>query len=192
MPPRTLYLEERKGAKKAIIIGINPGKPKKGEKEEYIKKFENKGKIEYNDLIDYWEKHLKKEKYFEKIRNLLNNIDIRGTLLWSNLCKCQTKSSDKIPSIQNLRYCINKFLKKEIDCLDNKWFLICVGYESFKAISYIYYNKKVLGIYHPTGGGRHFMVYSGKERKIKKIVNTLIKEKKNQAIFINEKILNNI
>lgn len=152
--PRCLYLEidnRMKNAKGCVVVGMNPGKASKKEKNFY-----KENKLDYHTLNRYWEENASKNMYYNYLRDFINCIGYEGPILWTELAKCQNDDNISSPRLQTFRTCISLFLNRELNIIPNDWPLIGIGREAYKALSYIYPEKKVLGIPHPTGGYGHF------------------------------------
>lgn len=107
--PRCLIIENRHG-KNCIVVGLNPGKCKKKERDYYL----NRG-IKYESLSGYFlESNLKNRPYFKRTRDLITMLGFDGDILWTDLAKCECLGKNGKISIQTLRVCINRFLRKEI------------------------------------------------------------------------------
>lgn len=170
--PRSLWLDESNepSSKTCIILGINPGKAPKEERKEYTN-YENIDKLQskYNDfynnltketanqLMNLFNKreetHKKSEKgkkhnYFIRSKNLANKLGYEN-ILWSNLCKCQN-SGKELPPVQTFRTCMNLFLREEMK-LFHDVLIIAAGNKAYEIVSYMFPNRFVIGIPHPTG-----------------------------------------
>jgi len=146
--PRCLYFEcaNRTQNQGVVIIGINPG----NSGPDTLSHWRN-NKIGYNALVKWWKENSSKA-YYEPLRRFADNAGFKGPILWTELAKCEGKS----PPIQTLRTCANKYLVKEIAVIPKKWSIIAVGKEAFKSTAYLFPNRAVIGIPHPTGSHGHF------------------------------------
>lgn len=152
--PRCMVLEQ-KGRKEdergTAIIGINPGISKEDERSFYRSKGQG-----YEKVLSYWDMKISKLKYYNFLRNLVNQLGFTGPILWSELVKCENLVAGKLPPIQTFRTCTRKFLNKELEVIPLGWPLIAVGKETFKVLAYLYPTHVVIGVPHPTGSYGHF------------------------------------
>jgi hypothetical protein len=150
IPPRCLIFEKRTGRKGAVVIGLNPGKAKKKEMKYYI----DNG-ISYKTIVDYWDAKIKHLKYYSHLRALLNKFKIDGSILWSDLVKCQCADENGVIPIQTMRNCINRFLRKEIK-MHPDYIIIAVGNRAFEFCALSFPEHLVIGVPHPTGSYGNF------------------------------------
>lgn len=145
--PRCLILEDPKGlgTPQCIIVGINPGHSRKRERKYY-----KENELSYNTTKEYFERKISKLKYFKILRNFAKEIGLGESILWTDLCKCENKIKESLPPLQTFRTCIKKFLKKELEVFPNIP-IIAVGNQSFNALCYMYPDRFIIGIPHPTG-----------------------------------------
>ncbi|MBA1337173.1 MAG: hypothetical protein HPY66_3609 [Firmicutes bacterium] len=152
--PRCMVLEQR-GRKEdergAAIIGINPGISNKDERSFYRSKGQG-----YERVLSYWDMRISKLKYYNSLRNLINQLGFTGLILWSELVKCENFVPGRLPPIQTFRTCTRKFLNKELEVVPLDWPLIAVGKETYKVLAYLYPTHVVIGVPHPTGSYGHF------------------------------------
>lgn len=87
---------------------------------------------------------------------LVDQIDLRGPMLWTELAKCESTKDVRGVPLATLRTCAGRYLKREIDVLPDSWPLIAVGGEAFKALAYLHPNRVIIGVPHPTGSHGHF------------------------------------
>jgi hypothetical protein len=71
------------------------------------------------------------------------------------LVKCQNETN-QLPPLQTFRNCTRNFLNAELRVLPKEWPVIAVGKEAYKALSYIYPERIIIGVPHPTGSYGHF------------------------------------
>jgi len=163
--PRCLYIEDkdRDGEKGCVIVGLNPGKSSKRESEmDYYKK----NGFSYQSTIEYWELNLYNHPYYKFLRDFVTCLRLDGPILWTELIKCESDSNNGTLPLQTCRICTNKFLRKEMECVPSEWPLIAVSRESHKALSYLFPNKSVLGVPHPTSSRGNFSkLFIDKSRK---------------------------
>ena len=152
--PRCLIFENTNHQKErgSIIVGINPGRSKIVEREYYIKNGQS-----YNSIVTYWEKQIRDHAYYNRLRTLTAELELNGPILWTELAKCENgnNKSGLLP-LQTFRMCMNEYLRHEIGLLPSDWPILAIGKETYKALAYIYHDRSVLGIPHPTGSYGYF------------------------------------
>lgn len=173
--PRCFYIETDKRDIKSegcIIVGINPGM---GNEKSLERKHYMAVDLSYNEVVKFWEnpvdengKSAKKKgrnrAYYTRLRLVAKLLGIKGPIIWTELAKCENLEKGKLPPLQTFRNCTGKFLNEELKIIDNDWIIIAVGREVHKALSYLYPEKSIFGISHPTGGrGGHFQKIMSKE-----------------------------
>jgi hypothetical protein len=176
--PRGLIYEDRNGSGKGVVVvGLNPGVAKP-EENEYRKEHG----ITYGVTVECWETKIsptrpaiKDFQYFKKPRELINGLGLSGDILWTNIAKCECRDSKNRISFssepQTFRFCASLYLKKELDLVDSTWPIIACGKDAFTALSYMFPDRKIIGIPHPTGAGIEFRkLYEG--GKLKESVKT--------------------
>jgi len=144
--PRCLIPEKRNGTNKCIVVGLNPGKCKKKERNYYL----TRG-IKYKSIVGYFfESNLNKRAYFKRTRDLITQLGFDGNILWTDLVKCECLGKNgKIP-VQTLRVCINKFLREEINLFKCST-IFALGNVAFDFCALSFPNHFIVGIPHPTG-----------------------------------------
>ena len=157
--PRCLTLEKRGTDANiecgCIIAGINPGICNKREMER-CKQPGNR----YEHWLRLWDDEVKEYRYFKRLRQLIANLGYTGPILWTDLAKCQNKIKGKLPPLQTFRTCAQKFLSRELICnkVIESWHIFAIGKEPYQAISYLYPNRTVIGVPHPSARGQHFNI----------------------------------
>lgn len=152
--PRCLILESagHSSTNGCAAIGINPGWAKRTETECY----KSHG-AEYEAVVECWLSNIRSHAYYSKIRSFIDQVGLTGPILWSELAKCQNEPGAKGPPLKTLRTCTGRFLTRELKLIPRKWPLIGIGGEAYKALAYLYPNRTVIGLPHPTGAyGNHF------------------------------------
>ena len=146
--PRCLSLESRDSKERGVVVvGLNPGNAGKPECEYY-----QSTDLSYGAIVNYWEQSLKESnEYYKRLRELANQLGLGGTILWTELAKCENDSNVKRPPVQTLRTCANLYLLNELKLVPNDWPLIAAGRDAFNALVYICPSRAVIGIPHPTG-----------------------------------------
>lgn len=149
--PRCLYLEKREEYEKGcVVVGINPGKSKENERGNY-----KKINLTYDDVKIVSKNIIDSHKYYNQIRKFLEIIDRNGPILWTELVKCENEENN-LPDLQTFRICTKKYLTEEIKKVPENWPLIAVGKMVYYALSFLYPDKAVIGIPHPTGSYGYF------------------------------------
>lgn len=146
--PRCLILEidSRTQSGGVVIVGINPGHSKSHERNYYIKNGQS-----YDKVVEYWNAHIRKRKYYSSLRSFVNQLGFQGHILWTELVKCENMRRVRSPPLQTFRICTKTYLSRELDLIPDNWPLIAVGGEVYKALAYRFPTRIVVGIPHPTG-----------------------------------------
>jgi len=146
-----------------IIVGINPGSSGKREREYFLKNGPS-----YVSLKRYFfdDAKIYRTKYYEELRNFAKEIGFWDAILWTDLCKCENRIKGKSPPLQTFRICVKKFLLEELR-LFPKPTLIAVGNQAFEALSYMFPDRFIIGVPHPTGSYGHFARLFDGKRKLK-------------------------
>jgi len=176
--PRCLFLEKENGkneSKGCIIVGLNPGISSDKEREDY------KLKIQDNTIRKNW-KIKPENKYYTLLRKFVNNAGLDGIILWTELVKCECvhqKKAIDIP-LQTYRNCVERYLVKELNRVDDDWIIVAVGREAHKALSYLFRNRTIIGVPHPTSSrGQFSKLFDGDNLKkdVKKVIDNTINKK---------------
>lgn len=167
--PRCLMLEidSRTQSRGVVIVGINPGRSKPDEQNYYIKNGQS-----YDEVVEYWRVHICGLKYYSSLRSFVDQLGFRGPILWTELVKCENKRGVRIPPLQTFRICTKTYLSRELELIPDKWPLIAVGGEVYKALAYRFPTRIIVGIPHPTGSYGHFSKLFGKNDKLLETFNT--------------------
>jgi hypothetical protein len=154
--PRCLIFKSGGHFKKgAIVVGINPGESNKDECNEY-----KKNGTSYKSVKSYWEREISKRPYYTQISDLLGKLSLTGPILWTELAKCE---GTQLP-LQTFRTCTNKYLLKEI-------------------VAYLYSDRTVIGIPHPTGSWGQFSKLLN-SRKLLNIIKSILKRSHGEAHWV--------
>ncbi len=154
--PRCLIYEEdgrndpAKGAKGVVIVGINPGRSRKSEREYYKNR-----KDKYESIVEYWNEEIGNRPYYTRCRAFVDSIGLSGPILWTELVKCESQRDVKL-SVQTIRDSINRYLFKELEIIPKDWPLIGVGNQAFEILSYRFPDRMVVGIPHAAGSYGQF------------------------------------
>jgi hypothetical protein len=182
--PRGLYLEtkDRVGDKGIIVVGMNPGRMQKDDKEyrDILKDVAS-----YKNYVKAFEDNiLYKHPYFERTRKVLDILGFVGPIIWTEIVKCQSKENGKL-SFSAIRNCVHRFLKKEIDLIDYP--LLALGDKSYNTCLLIFPERKIIGCPHPSGANSSFHSFlkylENRKSNIKKIVDNL---QDNETIHLKE------
>lgn len=155
--PRCLILEtcKRKKTKGSVIVGINPGKSNKREKEYYIE-----NGITYDSIVSYWMKKISGKKYYKWPRILANNLGLVGPILWTEMVKCESKDVAQPMTFRNypqtFRTCTDSFLCNELELIPSSWPIFALGTVAYSALGFLFPNRTIIGIPHPTGSYGQF------------------------------------
>jgi hypothetical protein len=93
--------------------------------------------------------------------------------LWTDLVKCENESSEIELSFRHhsatFRHCTSKFLRREIALVPLDWLILCVGWEAYRAIAYMFPDRPTLGVPHPSGSYGHFSPFFEKNGVLKDV-----------------------
>lgn len=176
--PRCIFFDLQDSSKTngCVIVGINPGimKENSSEQQHYLK---HKNDLSYSTIFEQWNDSDKEHNYYKFLRKFVNNIGLDGPILWTELVKCEKRSTGVQLPLQTARICTNTYLLRELREVPQKWLIIAVGREAHKALSYLYPTRSILGVPHPTSSRGHFNKLYLKNRfgeKFRKVIKTQI------------------
>jgi len=190
IPRGLIFEDDGSGKPECIIVGINPGNAREKEM-QYVR--ENPT---YEEWVNYWYKNFRNIKYYKGSRVLANNLlGSKGSILWTELCKCEKSKEERKPlPISTLVTCMKRFLDREISLADEfsgKGIpIIALGRRTFEALCFRYPEHFIIGVPHPTGSYGHFKELK-KPRNIQK-ARYLIDMAKNNKENCVEIFLNNL
>jgi len=146
--PRALHLEidPESSGPGVIIVGLNPGRAAAPERAY----FKNVGRT-YNHAMEYWNLNAPTHPYHLRLKALVLAWGFTGPVLWSELAKCQSKADVRFLPLQTFRTCVSEFLRQEIALVPQDWLILAAGRESYTATSYLFPDRTVVGVPHPTG-----------------------------------------
>ena len=144
----------------SVIVGLNPGsmagKRFNRERKE-IKLCREKGIFNYRAVDDFSKRRFmfdgddrKAHAYYRRLRDLANQLNLHGPILWTEIVKCESKERGKL-SIKTIRDDINRYLFREVRMAPKNWPLIGVGDEAYRILSYYFHDRLVIGVPHVTG-----------------------------------------
>ncbi len=161
--PRTLFLERPEATGRGCLaVGLNPGTSSARERAFY-----HDSEITY-DRVKAYRTSIAHFPYFARARSIIDQLELSGPIIWSNLAKCENESGRKrLPPLQTLRHCARRFLTRELAATPSDWAILGIGWEAYRAVAYLVPDRTVIGIPHPTGGYRDFrkMLDKGQLRK---------------------------
>jgi hypothetical protein len=147
IPPRCLILESdaRAASGGCTVIGINP---ENAEPDEVA--FYKEHGASYDVLLNFWSSYIGYiHPYYTQVRKFLDQVGLTGPILWTELAKYEgTTKSQKVPPLATLRHCADKFMLEELDLIP-QWPLIALGREAYKALSYMFPRRTIIGLPHP-------------------------------------------
>jgi len=160
--PRGLVYEEAKkrSARGVVIVGMNPG-PASREEKAFLKKNPT-----YQRFVEYFKERIATRAYYEELRKFALLLGLDGPILWTELVKCQSKKLGHL-SRNSIRYDINKYLLRELECVPKHWPVIGVGDRAFSILSYIVPNRIVIGVPHVKARGGYFYKLFSDHNKIR-------------------------
>jgi len=145
--PRGLVLEERKGGRTCAVVGLNPGKCKKAERDYYL----SKG-IRYSSIVDYFMSNLRDGSYYGRNKEVINLLRFDGDILWTDLIKCECSGKNGTLPIQTIRVCVNTFLRQEI-MLFKCSTIFALGNKAFNFCALSFPNHYVICVPHLNSRG---------------------------------------
>lgn len=152
--PRCLILESegRMEGSGAIVCGLNPARSKKEEQQYYITHGAS-----YESVVEYWNTHIRHIPYYQKLRRLVDALNVAGPILWTDTVKCEKHkglqgfSHSSFPD--TVRRCTANYLHPELAACPPDWIAIGVGHDAFTTLSLICPGRFVLGVPHCVGQG---------------------------------------
>jgi hypothetical protein len=146
-----------------VVIGLNPGRTSRKEIEHY----KNKG-LSYNSFLTWWQKgdRTRFNGYYGKMKSFVDGYGIKGPILWTELAKCDCAQGVGALSVQTLRTCSEKYLKQEIEKVPDNWTIIAVSKKAFEASCFLFPNRTVIGVAHPTGSYGQFVGLFDSDRNL--------------------------
>jgi hypothetical protein len=153
VPPRCLILESegRAASGGCAVIGINPGNAEPAE----VAFYKEHG-MTYDVLLNFWSRSIGyAHPYYTQVRIFLDQVGLTGPILWTELAKCEgITKTQKVAPLATLRRCAGQFMLEELELIP-QWPLAALGREAYKALSYMFPRRTIIGLPHPTGqGGR--------------------------------------
>ena len=172
MLPRCLILESADKSREGgcVIVGLNPGHANAAEIAYY-----QKVGATYEATVQYWRDHIAARSYYKRLRELIKSFNINGPILWTELAKCENAAGEKYQSLKALRVCSGKFLTDELKAIPAEWPLFGVSNETYKALAYLFPDRTLIGVPHPTGAyGKQFSRLLELDLKLKDVVNRVL------------------
>jgi len=185
--PRGLIYEDRSGnGYGVVVVGLNPGVAKPAENEYRLK-----NGVNYQSVINCWSDKIYKSIYFSRPRKLIEELGFTGDILWTNIAKCECLDSaigiSFSSSPQTFRFCAGKYLKRELEVGKiPSWPIIACGKDAFTALSYLFTERMIIGIPHPSGAGIEYRKLLNDQGKLKENLKNTCKEffaKKSNGAF---------
>src|SRR3989344_703505 len=93
IPRCLIYEEDGRDIKSrgSIIVGLNPGKSNKEERDFYKSK-----PISYGAVLEYWRSKISTLSYFNRLRKFVDELGLVGPILFTDLVKCESKKRGKL------------------------------------------------------------------------------------------------
>lgn len=158
--PRGLIYEKRKGKNKVIVVGLNPGKCKKEQKEYYLE-----NGLAFETEQNYFKNSkLNSAPYFKRTRIMMDLLGFDGDILWSDLAKCQCSGKNGRLPVHTLRVCINEFLRKEVKIFKTTT-IFALGNTAFEFCALSFPDHFIIGLPHPSGSFGDFYRLNTKVNK---------------------------
>jgi hypothetical protein len=151
--PRGLALEERiERAPGIVVLGMNPGGGNDRERQAF------RDDPSHVAATRFWQEQLlRKHQYYMRLHKIVEKCGVRGHILWTELAKCQSrdKTRGSLP-LQTYRTCAAAFLRRELECVPLEWGILAVGRDAFHAAGFLFADRSVVGLPHPTGAWGHW------------------------------------
>ncbi len=159
--PRTLFLERPEAVGRgSLAIGLNPGTSKLRERSFYLE-----AGTTYSNVKTY-RASIGGIAYFERTRKIIDQLGLRGPIIWSNLAKCENASGQKeIPPLQTMRHCAGRCLARELAIAPADWPIVALGRDALVALGYLAPARTVIGIPHPKSRAFPKILENGELRK---------------------------
>lgn len=178
--PRGLVLQPSDTDNKigCIVVGINPGESSPIERDHYKKNQPIKYKIVKDYYLEKINRQEKRHPYFENTELFVKEAGFQGAILWTDLCKCESKSKKDKPALQTFRVCINRFMNKELK-LAPEAPIVALGNQVVNFLALSCPDRFIVGIPHPTGGYSKFWSLF-EQRKLKREYLDMILDQKDE------------
>ncbi|WP_230371289.1 uracil-DNA glycosylase family protein [Paludibacterium denitrificans] len=161
-----------------IVVGLNPGESGTKERYHYRHYFKHHGR-NYQSVTNWHKKSINTYKYHSRLRKLIQQLN-RTNILWTEIAKCENRNKKNNPCVETLHFCSGIYLKNEIDGLlslsnhNNKWLILGIGRDAWKALAFLYPREAVIGIPHPTGSwGYYSKLFSHNGQLLRKHFNSI-------------------
>lgn len=174
--PRCLYLQDRPGKKGSVVVGLNPGRSRKKERDYYC---ENCGT--YAVVRDGLADQIKYVRYYMNMTKFLAALGREGPILWTELAKCENEKGFRgLLPLQTFRTCTSKYLHRELEPVSRDWPIFGAGREAFKALAYKFPDRIVIGVPHPNSHGQFARLFAHHRlyRKLKQEVDLALEARK--------------
>ncbi|HEV2328792.1 MAG TPA: uracil-DNA glycosylase family protein [Verrucomicrobiae bacterium] len=136
----------------AIVCGLNPARSGQEEQRYYVTHGAS-----YGSVVKYWNTHIRHIPYYQKLRKLVDALNLAGPILWTDTVKCEKQkylqgfSHSLFPD--TVRRCTANYLHSELAACPPDWIAIGVGRDAFTTLSLICPGRFVLGVPHCVGQG---------------------------------------
>ncbi|GAB1343188.1 uracil-DNA glycosylase family protein [Gemmatimonas sp.] len=160
--PRGPLIEQRDPASiGALVVGLNPGGSDELEREV----------LRRPTHATEWESwvHGRTERsvYLERLRRFVDAVGVRGSIIWSNVAKCECTPGRRGLPLLTQRDCAHRFLVRELTAVPKEWIAVAAGLDAYKALAFLSLNRVVLGIPHPTGANPAFSRLWSKDKTLR-------------------------
>jgi hypothetical protein len=185
--PRGLLLESRSPDDAGVVLlGMNPGQGDDRERSAF------QADRTFEATVHFMTEHrLLKHEYYKRLRLLANECGLRGHLLWTELAKCQSAEEvhGSLP-LETYRTCASVFLRREVEATPASWAIFAVGRDAYRAAAFMFSERSVVGLAHPTGsyGNWHAMFANGRLKpEVRNAVQRILSERR--AAWIADELL---
>jgi hypothetical protein len=130
-PPRCLYLEESEDEGGVVVVGLNPGHASRDEYEHY----RTEG-MRYEATVEYFKQQQGRIKYYSRTRAMLKRVGLGGSILWTEVAKCELLCGFSSVSFEMQRRCSSLYLQKELKTCKG-WPVVATGRSAFLVASLV-------------------------------------------------------
>lgn len=151
-PARCLWFEAVDHADSGVIVlGLNPGRASAEELNDYVGKA---GRELYEATVKYLMNASRDINFYTRLREFIRSAfdDKPLHVLWTEIAKCEILRGEKAVPVRMQRACAWKFLVREVKEVPPTWPIIAAGDEAYRAAAFLFPERKVIGVPHPSGG----------------------------------------
>lgn len=150
-PPRCLFIYPPKQPVGVVVVGLNPGTAKRREQDFYASRGAS-----YDRTVEWVISYLaqsglrNRSPYYRRLLDLVHQLGLEGAVLWTELVKCQMAEGHTRLGVRTLRRCTATYLRRELALVPDAP-IVAAGSEAYRAVAYLFPDRLVIGVRHPTG-----------------------------------------